>query len=107
MDDLPVMDVLHPKTNLGEPIEDLTLRERSSSLLFDSVLQVTTISIVHDDAKFASFSLVDLNECYYVWMLQSFQKLGLLDRLSLLFLRHPVNVNHLHDTLVAVLHAAH
>ena len=41
MDDLPVVDVLHTKANLSEPVQNLILREWSSTLFFDSVLEVT------------------------------------------------------------------
>ena len=38
MDDLPIMDMFHAETNLGEPIENLVLGERPASLILNPLL---------------------------------------------------------------------
>ena len=64
------MDMLHAETNLRKPIEDLVLAKGSSALVFDSFLQVTTVTEVHDDAQLASFRLEHLNKSHDVRMVE-------------------------------------
>ena len=98
-----IMNVLHSEAYLSEPIEDLVLRERSTALVLDPFLQITTVAVVHDDAKLASLSFEDLNKGHDVRMIECFQQSCFLDSFSLFALRHALNVNHLHNTHVGVL----
>ena len=80
MQDFPVMTMLQSKAYLCEPVQHLVFREvvESSSglpllmLFLDSALQITTISIVHHNAKLALLSLVHLSEPNDAWMIKSF-----------------------------------
>ena len=85
MDDLPIMDMFHAQTYLREPVEYLRLGEWPAFLRLDPSLQVSTVTVVHDDAKLPSLRLEDFYKCHNVGMAKSFQKSRLLQRLFLLF----------------------
>ena len=72
MDDLPIMDMFHTQTYLREPVKYLRLRERSATLRLDPPLQVSTVAVVHDDAKLSSLRLEDFYKCHNVGMAKSF-----------------------------------
>ena len=84
MDHFPVMNMLHTQADLSEPVKNLVLREWPPSLRFNPTLQVTTITVIHDDAKLAFLSLENFNEGDNIWMAERFQKSSLLKRLFLL-----------------------
>ena len=62
MDHFSVVDMLHAKTYLREPVEYLVLREGPASLGLHATLQVTAITKVHNDAEFAALSFEDLDK---------------------------------------------
>jgi hypothetical protein len=85
MQDLPVMNMLHPETNLCEPVKNLAFAEIPTSLGFDSLLHVATIGIVHDNMHLLLLSFVDFSEFDDVWMAQSVKNLGFFDSFFALF----------------------
>ena len=62
MDHFSVVDMLHAKTYLGEPVEHLVFREGPASLGLHASLQVTAITEVHNDAEFAALGFEDLDK---------------------------------------------
>jgi len=68
MNDFPIMDVFHAKTDLSEPVKYLGLRKWLSLLIFAFLLQIATVSKIHDDAQLALFCFVNFNEVDDVWM---------------------------------------
>ena len=68
MDDLSVVDVLHSEGNLSKPVQDLGLRDGPASLFFDSKCEISSISKLHDDAKFSFFGFVNFDKLANVWM---------------------------------------
>ena len=76
MEDLPIVDVLEAKTDLGEPVEYSVLTKvLVGSLLFLSLDlggKVSIITEAHDDAKLALFGLVDFFELHDIRMEKSF-----------------------------------
>ena len=79
------MTVLHGQAYLSKQVESLVLSEilKDSSLLLLLVfvlnlgLQVSVISIVHDDTQLALLCLIDLTEANNVWMAQHLQDFSL------------------------------
>jgi hypothetical protein len=45
MNDLPVVNMLHTKTDLGKPIQYLRFCNRPTSLLLDSALQIAAFRL--------------------------------------------------------------
>lgn len=78
MQDFLIMGVLNRQTNLSEPIQYLILTEvlvfacfliLFLLLLFNLRLQIAIIGIVHHNAQFATFCLVDFSEASDVRMI--------------------------------------
>jgi len=97
-----VMDVFHSQANLGEPVEYLAFGYRTPSLLLDPLLEITSVSKVHDNAKLSLLGFVDFDEGTDVGMSKGFKQLGLLNNLTFLLLLHPVDVDHLHNALKSI-----
>eukprot|EP00354_Favella_ehrenbergii_P006050 CAMPEP_0170477332 /NCGR_PEP_ID=MMETSP0123-20130129/18633_1 /TAXON_ID=182087 /ORGANISM="Favella ehrenbergii, Strain Fehren 1" /LENGTH=73 /DNA_ID=CAMNT_0010749037 /DNA_START=3291 /DNA_END=3512 /DNA_ORIENTATION=+ len=73
MDHLPVVDVLHAEADLSKPIKDLLLGEWPPTLVLDSLLQITAIAVVHDDAQLAFLGLEHFNECHDVGVVEGLE----------------------------------
>lgn len=98
MQDLPVVNMLHAKTNLGEPVKDLRLREVSALLLLNSSSQISTIRVVHHDTQVAFLGLVRLPEPDDIWMIEYLQNLRFLQGLYAFLLAHLGNDDLLDDS---------
>lgn len=75
---LAIMHMLHSQTDLREPIKNSILRQVASFLflLFYFALEITSISIVHDNTKLSLFSFINFFKMYDIWMIQHFQYFG-------------------------------
>ena len=88
-------------------MQDLLLAEvvfRNLGLAFvgslqigDALCQITSIGVVHDDAKLTLFRLVDLLEANDVRVVEHFENLGLSERRLLVFFAHLLDVNLFND----------
>lgn len=72
---LAVMYVFQPETNLSKPVQDLIFCEMSSSLLLYQLLQITAISEIHHDTQVSLLCLVDLPERDDIRMIKYFENL--------------------------------
>ena len=88
MEDFAVMDMFHPQTNLSKPIEDLTLGEISTTLLFNFCSEVAAIGEVHDNAEVTFFGFVALSKSDDIGMIEYLQNLGFFQSFEPLFFRH-------------------
>lgn len=70
MQDFAIVNMLKSQTNLGKPIQNLILWELLSILVLNYLSQVTSISILHDDAEFPLGRNVHISELDDVGMLQ-------------------------------------
>lgn len=102
VEDLPVMNVLHAETDLCEPIHDLRFLKIPATLVCYQLRNVTTVGIVHHNAKVALFRLVELPESHDVRMVEHLEDLGLLQRLFFLPLTHLRNVDLLDHAQVFI-----
>ena len=94
-----VMHVLHSKTNLSEPVKDLSFWKHATTLLFYLLAQVASISVVHDDTQLSSLGFKSFNKLDNVCVAQMFNDLCFLESLFLLWFRHPCNVDDFHNTI--------
>ena len=99
---LPVVNMLDGQTYLCKPIEDLILTPVLGLPacilgLFDRCLhmglQVSVVSVLHDDAKLPFLGSVNLMELDDVRVIKNFQNLCLLERFFPLFITHILDVN--------------
>ena len=97
MEDFAVMDMFHPQTNLSKPIEDLTLGEISTTLLFNFCSEVAAIGEVHDNAEVTFFGFVALSKSDDIGMIEYLQNLGFFQSFEPLFFRHFWYDNLLND----------
>ena len=72
MKNFPIVNMLYSKTDLREPVKNLSFRKGSSSLIFNSSLDITSICILHHNMKSLLLCLVNLNESNDVWMVEIF-----------------------------------
>ena len=70
----------------------------TTSLLLYQLLQISTVSEIHDNAKVTFFCFVDFSESYYVWVIKHLQNLCFLDSFLALTITHGLNVDLLNDT---------
>ena len=101
--DVAVVDVFDGEADLGEPVEDLLLRERLG-LLLEQVAQVPRLAELRDDAELALvFEAVHVAQNERVVQLR--QQLDLLVRGGLLLGRHRAELHLLEDipaTIIAL-----
>ena len=104
MDDFSIVDMLHTKAHLSEPVQNLVLAEVTASLLFQFTREITSISVVHDDAELSFSCLKCLDEFNDIGVLQMLDDLGLLQCLFFLVFAHALDIDDLHDALKLVWH---
>ena len=107
MQDLPVVDMLHAKTNLGKPVKNLRLRKVPSLLLLDGCSQISTICIVHHDTQVSFLGLIRFPEPDNIWMIEYLQDLCFLQCLYPFLLAHLGNDDLFDDSQRFVAWALH
>lgn len=90
---LAVMHVFQPETNLSKPVQDLIFCEMSSSLLLYQLLQITTISEIHHDTQVSLLCLVDLPERDDIRMIKYLENLRFLHSFLSLSFAHGLYVD--------------
>ena len=109
------MTVLERECNLSEPVEQFILSKvvlaalsiRCLEPLLDLALQVTIVSVVHDDTKLSFFGFVHFTELGDVRMVKDFQDLCFVESFSSLFLTHLSDVDLLDHRKRVVRQALH
>jgi hypothetical protein len=107
VEDLLVVGVFDGEANLSEPVQHLILGEELHStrgvfnfgLRFDFGLQVTIVTVVHHDAKFAFFSFVNFSEAGDIRVVQNLEDLCFLQGFFSLLFVHFSNVDLLDNGL--------
>lgn len=102
------MHMLERQANLGKPTEDLLFRvilQRAGLglllvLLLNLALEVSSICIVHDDAKLSFFGLIDFSETDDVRMVQHLQNLCFPQGFLSLLFTHCLDVDLLDDCIL-------
>jgi hypothetical protein len=87
--DLAIVHMLHRQADLREPVQNLILRHVSTFffLFFDFALEITSIGVIHNDAKLPLFGFIDFFEMYDIWMIQDLQYFGFFHGVDLLLRR--------------------
>ena len=96
MDDLSIMNMLHPKTKLREHVEDVLLAKGTAALLLDFIAEVAPVGEVHDDAQLPFLSLKRLDEFDNIRVPKMLDDSCLLESDTALLLAHTANVDNLH-----------
>ena len=105
------MDVFEREADLGEPVEDVVFRPVLQLaavlllllvLILYSALEVTAVRVVHHNAEFALFGLVNLLESDDVGMTKHFEDFGFSQGVSPLILVHLLDVDLPDDGVVLV-----
>lgn len=109
MQNLAIMDVLHRKANLCEPVKNLTFFKSSLFIpaCSDGLGKVPTLSVLHHDLQLVLLGGVDLHEAHDEWMLKCAQDLCFLDGFLLLLLTHVIDADFLDHQQLARLLATH
>ena len=96
MQDFSIMDMLYCERNLCEPFKNLFFRQ-ILLLLFQKVLQIASVCIVHNDAQLPSFCFIHFSKPNDVRMIESFHDFCFIQSLLFLIFRHLSYVNLLDD----------
>jgi len=102
MDDFSVMNVLHGKANLCEPVENLVLAKIAAFCILNLSTQISTICIVHKNIESVVLDIC-LNALYNVGMIKSLQNPSLFHCFFNLLRVHSANLNFLEDIELVLL----
>ena len=97
MQNLPIVHMLEPQAYLSEPVKNEALAKEAAALLLYHFLQVTSICIVHDDAKLAFLGLVNLAESDYIGVVECLKNFRFFQRVITLIFTHFPDIHLLND----------
>lgn len=101
-----VMNVFKSEANLRKPVQNFifvkklqfSLGRSQFILVFDLCLQITSITIVHNNAELSFFCLVNFSETCDIRMVEDFENLSFSECLLAFFLTHLSDVYLLDDS---------